>query len=137
MTLKIMRKWQDLSPNDFDEAVRMAEAIFCFVPIAEGIGDWLQLDKEHAFSFSSSAREIAERGVTILIHANWDGEELMIGGGGLDLGPAFRAESDRVNKLIKASERKLRRKHSPDNPNACPICAPCRCEVARRKEQRR
>ena len=30
-----------------------------------------------------------------------------------------------------------RRKHAPDNPNACPICAPCRCEVARRKEQRR
>jgi hypothetical protein len=29
------------------------------------------------------------------------------------------------------------RKHSPDNPNACPICAPVRCEVARRKEQRR
>jgi hypothetical protein len=30
-----------------------------------------------------------------------------------------------------------RRKHTPDNPNACPICAPCRCEVARRQEQRR
>jgi hypothetical protein len=33
------------------------------------------------------------------------------------------------------SEPKPRRKHTPYNPNACPICAPSRCEVARRREQ--
>ncbi len=27
-------------------------------------------------------------------------------------------------------------KHTPDNPNACPVCAPLRCSVARRREQR-
>ena len=27
-------------------------------------------------------------------------------------------------------------KHTPDNPNACPVCSPGRCEVARRREQR-
>ena len=32
---------------------------------------------------------------------------------------------------------KARRKHTPYNPNACPICAPGRCEVARRMEQPR
>jgi hypothetical protein len=35
-------------------------------------------------------------------------------------------------RVVKAA----RRKHTPLNPNACPICAPIRCEVARRKEQR-
>ena len=29
------------------------------------------------------------------------------------------------------------RKHTPDNPNACPVCSPGRCEVARRRELRK
>jgi hypothetical protein len=27
-------------------------------------------------------------------------------------------------------------KHTPYNPNACPVCKPARCEVARRQELR-
>lgn len=108
MTLKITPRWQDLSPDDLDEAVKKAEVIHCFVPISEGIGDWLEIDKKLARSLISNARESAERGRPYLIHANWDGEELMIGGGGLDLGPAFRAESERADKAIRADEKKRR-----------------------------
>ncbi|MFI5246480.1 MAG: hypothetical protein ACHQQR_14705 [Gemmatimonadales bacterium] len=39
--------------------------------------------------------------------------------------------------LMPPKPKAARRKHTPWNPNACPICAPTRCEVARRMEQRR
>jgi hypothetical protein len=84
--------WRNFTPDDFEKVLVAADedGIFCFVPVAPGEGHWLQIHKEQAVDFADVAREHAARGVGYTIHANWDGEELMIGGGGLDLGEAFK-----------------------------------------------
>jgi hypothetical protein len=50
-------------------------------------------------------------------------------------GRRWRQKVAHVELLTVKPPRTPRRKHTPYNPNACPICAPIRCEVARRREQ--
>ena len=53
-----------------------------------------------------------------------------------DKGREWREKVAR-SELLAVRVQRPSRKHTPWNPNACPVCKPTRCEVARRREQRR
>lgn len=97
--MKISEYWQNVDFEELHDAIKKSEEIHCWVPYTmskpkNSNGMWLPLTKKLALEF---CRDAEEDGNTI--HANWDGEQLMIGGGGLP-----RREPDKSNSKPKRRE---------------------------------
>jgi hypothetical protein len=101
--------WQDVSGRTLARAVKEAECIYIYVPFTrEGLGHWTSIPKDMAQEF---ADEAVER--KLLVHANWDGEELMIGGGAIkELAGkpiSLKPTGSRIDQIAKILVRALKR----------------------------
>jgi hypothetical protein len=88
--MKIKSTWQDVSGKDLTKAIKKAYEIFVCVPYTStGLATWLTITREQAREFVLDAAEAKVR-----VYTNWDGEELMIGGGLSVVAAGRRAEKE-------------------------------------------